>query len=305
MLLDGGLKPRVLFVGRTRYRLPLAEGLARKWDALGARLDIRVLASGVGSDERFQLVGPRRLEGPRFYAELPFRVAGRLRDFRPDAVVTESPFEAFAVWLACRLTRSKAKLVVEVHGDWRASTRLYGWRLRALAGPVADRVARFAVRRADAHRAISQHTAGLLRALGCEPDAVFPTYSDLDAFSGPRTPLPRDREILFVGVLERYKNLTMLAEAWQQVAYAVPGARLRIVGDGTLARVAAELAAPARAGIGASARRRSPRRWTRLVWSSCRRRPKVSAASRSRRSCAAVRSSRRGSGASPSSCGTA
>jgi len=35
-------KPRVLFVGRTRYRLPLADSLARKWDALSERMDLRV-----------------------------------------------------------------------------------------------------------------------------------------------------------------------------------------------------------------------------------------------------------------------
>ena len=33
----GPVTPRVLFVGRTRYRLPLPPGLARKWDALSER----------------------------------------------------------------------------------------------------------------------------------------------------------------------------------------------------------------------------------------------------------------------------
>ena len=32
------MKPRALFVGRTRYALPLAPGLARKWDAIGQRV---------------------------------------------------------------------------------------------------------------------------------------------------------------------------------------------------------------------------------------------------------------------------
>ena len=39
------MKPRVLFVGRTRYRLPLPSWLERKWDAVGDELDYRVLAS--------------------------------------------------------------------------------------------------------------------------------------------------------------------------------------------------------------------------------------------------------------------
>ena len=39
------MKRRVLFVGRTRYRLPLPSWLERKWDAVGDALDYRVLAS--------------------------------------------------------------------------------------------------------------------------------------------------------------------------------------------------------------------------------------------------------------------
>ena len=129
------MKPRVLFVGRNDYRLPLGESLARKWDALADRLELRVLASGTGSDPRFELVPPRRLEGPRFYGSLAARVAAELRSFRPDVVVTQSPFEAVAVDVARSVTRSPAKLVIEVHGDWHTSTRLYGSRARSLIGP--------------------------------------------------------------------------------------------------------------------------------------------------------------------------
>src|SRR5581483_11236723 len=56
-------KPRVLFVGRTRYRLPLSESLRKKWDALGELIDYRVLATAAddrsrGADERFALARP-------------------------------------------------------------------------------------------------------------------------------------------------------------------------------------------------------------------------------------------------------
>ena len=83
------MTPRVLFVGRTRYRLPLSESLARKWAALGEELDVRVLASGTGSDPRFRLVPPRALDGPRFYASLAPHVRSELRSFRPDVVIAE------------------------------------------------------------------------------------------------------------------------------------------------------------------------------------------------------------------------
>ena len=42
---SGAVKPRVLMVGRTRYRLPLDPALAKKFDALGSRLRLRVLGA--------------------------------------------------------------------------------------------------------------------------------------------------------------------------------------------------------------------------------------------------------------------
>jgi glycosyltransferase involved in cell wall biosynthesis len=235
-------RPRVLFVGRTRYRLPLEGPLAAKWDALSARLDLRVLASGTGYDPRFRLFRPRPLEGPLFYATLPARVARELRSFLPDAVVAESAFEAVACELARRATGSRAKLVVEVPGDWRTSTRLYGSPARAGLAPAADRLAAWALRRADAIRAVSGFTATLVRGVGREPDAVFTAYTDLGAFDGPVTPVPEEPRALFVGVLERYKNVEGLAAAWREVARRLPEAQLHLVGDGPQAEVAAALA---------------------------------------------------------------
>jgi glycosyltransferase involved in cell wall biosynthesis len=235
------VKPRVLFVGRNDYRLPLGESLARKWDALADRLELRVLASGTGSDPRFELVPPRRLEGPRFYGSLAARVAAELRSFRPDVVVTQSPFEAVAVDVARSVTRSPAKLVIEVHGDWHTSTRLYGSRARSLIGPLGDRLAGWAVRRADAHRAVSEFTAGLVRAEGREPVAVFTTYSDLGVFATPPVPVPEEPRVVFVGVLERYKNVEVLAAAWRLVADRLPEARLHLIGRGRQVEAAESL----------------------------------------------------------------
>jgi glycosyltransferase involved in cell wall biosynthesis len=236
------MRPRVLFVGRTRYRLPLSDSLARKWDALSERMELRVIASGTGAEPRFRLVPPRALDGPRFYGSLPLVVARELRSFRPDVVVAESPYEAFAVELARRAARSPAKLVVEVHGDWHVSTRLYGSPARRAVGPAGHRLAAWAMRRADGHRAVSEFTASLVRAEGREPAGVFTTYSDLGEFSGPATPVPEEPRLLFVGVLERYKNVEGLAAAWRVAARRVPGARLQLVGDGTQVEVAEALA---------------------------------------------------------------
>jgi len=167
------VKPRLLIVGRSRYRLPLEPNLERKFAALRAELELRVLASARdGSplrDDTFSLAPPRRaLDGPRFWVSLPLRVRRELAAFRPDAVLVQSPYEAAAVVLA----QPRCPVVVEIHGDWRTATRLYGSRARRPAAPLADRIARAALRRVDAVRTISSYTSSLVRAAGVEPGTV-------------------------------------------------------------------------------------------------------------------------------------
>jgi len=227
------VKARVLIVGRSRYRLPLEPNLRRKFDALAEELDVRVLASGTGGDETFHLVAHRPLDGPRFWAALPFRVRRELAGFRPDAVLTQSPYEAAAV-LAARPT---APVILEIHGDWRTATRLYGSSARRALAPLLDRIALFAIRRADAVRTISEYTTWLVRQAGVEPAATFPAFMDLDPFLGPVVPLPEQPAALFVGVLERYKDVDGLAAAWRLAAPRLPGVVLGIVGKGSRARV--------------------------------------------------------------------
>ena len=109
---DGGPPVRrLLMVGRTRYTLPLDPSLARKFDALGAQLDVRVLAArpagARGRDPRFRLYGPAapgRLEGAAFWFLLPFRVARELRSWRPDAVLSQGGQETALVLLGRALS---------------------------------------------------------------------------------------------------------------------------------------------------------------------------------------------------------
>ena len=239
----------MLFVGRTRYRVPLEPSLARKWDALARQLELRVLASsrdGSPGDEVFRLVrpAPGRLDGALFYLSLPARVARELRAFRPEVVIAESPYEAFAAEVARAVVRTRTRIVVEVHGDWRTATRLYGSPLRKLLNPLADTVAALAVRRADAARTLSPYTTTLVREIGVEPAAVFPGWTDLAAFlERPLRPLPETPRILFVGVLELYKNVEALAEAWRLAAPQLRGVVLHVVGDGTRRHVVERLLA--------------------------------------------------------------
>jgi glycosyltransferase involved in cell wall biosynthesis len=246
-------KPRLLIVGRTRYRLPLNESLERKFRALEDELQVRVLGSAQADSEtatpRFRLVRRKRpafLDGALFYLTLPALVARELRTFRPHAVITQSVYEGAAVLLAKWAVRSKARVIVDVHGDWDTATELYGSRKRRLLAPVTRRVSRFSVRRADAVRTISEFTSKRVRREGIEPASVFPAYVDFATFlETPPAHLPPSPRALFVGVLERYKNVDGLADAWRLVVQRLPDARLLVVGTGrereTIERLVTEL----------------------------------------------------------------
>jgi glycosyltransferase involved in cell wall biosynthesis len=233
-------RPRVLLVGRTRYRLPLSPGVAQKFEALAREVDVHVLGSAAAGsptrDATFTLVPvfrPRKLDGSVFWLTLPVRLARLLRELRPDAVLCQTAFEGAAALLARRVARVPAKVVVEVHGDWRTSTRLYGSPARRLVARAADAVAVAALRRGDAVRTVSPFTSGLVRDLAVEPAAEFPAFMDLVPFVGAPAALPERPVALFVGVLEGYKNVDGLAEAWRLAAPRVPGAALHVVGKGT------------------------------------------------------------------------
>jgi glycosyltransferase involved in cell wall biosynthesis len=229
------VKPRVLFVSR-RLELPLAPSLERKWDAIGAELEFRVLAGGGGGNGAFHLARELpALDGPAFFAALPVRIAMQLRDFRPAAVVAQGAHETAAALSARKLARVDTTVIADLHGDWRAPTRLYGSRLRGLLNPLADRVALAALRNADGIRTVTGYTTGLVRELGLEPADEFPAYMDFDSFlQSPLQPLPEQPQALFVGVLERYKNVDGLVEAWRRAAPRAPDARLKLIGSGAL-----------------------------------------------------------------------
>jgi glycosyltransferase involved in cell wall biosynthesis len=244
------VKRRVLFVGRSRYRLPLPGWLAKKWDAVEQELDYRVLgAAEKGSATeapRFRLRAPAAvgmLDAPLFYLRLPFEVRREIHAFEPAAVVAADPYVGAATWLGRALSGRRPRLIVEVHGDPRTFTRLYGSPARKALSQVADAVARWTLRRADATRALSNFTSSIVeQARGETATAVFPTYSDLSAFSEPLAkPVPEEHAVVFVGALEPYKNVVGLAAAWRRVARELPEAKLVVIGKGSQQRVIDDL----------------------------------------------------------------
>jgi glycosyltransferase involved in cell wall biosynthesis len=241
-------RPRVLFIGSTTFDLPLSPGLARKWDALSERLDLRVIARAGRvrePDRRFRLVGPLPpgLRGAFFYGALPLLVARELHRFHPQVVVAQSPYEAFCALPARAALRQSAKLLTELHGDWRTASRLYGSPLRRGYARIADAAAVVGLRRSDATRAVSHFTADLAEdAAGRTTTVVFPAYFDAESFvREPPRPLPERPALVWIAVLEHYKNPRLLADAWRLAAPRVPDARLVLVGRGRLQPVVDEL----------------------------------------------------------------
>jgi glycosyltransferase involved in cell wall biosynthesis len=236
------VKPRVLFVSR-RVETPLSPSLERKWNAIGDELDYRVLAGGTGGNGTFRLVGKLPVfDGAAFFAALPARIARQLRAFRPHAVLAQGAHEAAAALTARKLAQVETAVIADIHGDWRTPTRLYGSRVRSVLNPLADRTALTALRHADGIRTVTAYTSDLVRELGLEPTDEFPAYMDFDSFlQTPPQPLPDRPHALFVGVLERYKNVDGLAAAWRRAAPRVPDAELQLVGAGTLQLFVEEL----------------------------------------------------------------
>jgi glycosyltransferase involved in cell wall biosynthesis len=228
---------RVLFVARNRYRVPLSPSLQLKWGALARVFDLRVLASSPNrsrGDETFRLRPRSVLDGPLFWLTFPARIKREVRAFRPNAIVAQSPFEAAAALIA----RTGVPVIVELHGDWRTFGRLYGSGARRAIARAADAVGTWAVRRATKVRVVSPYTERLAHEVGRPPAGVFPAFMDLEPFAAPPKPLPEEPVALFIGVLEPYKNIDGLAEAWR---LARPKAELRIVGKGTRTDVVSSL----------------------------------------------------------------
>ena len=288
-----GERPRVLIVSAAeRAAAPARTDPAL--DALREEVDYCVIAPGErGAPIRRAAVGPGSIQLVRrwpgfldplfFYGGLPFRVPRLVRRFRPGAVIAESPYIGFFVLVAMSLRRrDRPSIVVEMHGDWRTATRHGGSRLRVLVAPLADWAARYALRHADALRAVSPFTAELAgREAGLPTVESFPAYIDLGAFTGrPPAPLPEQPTLLFVGMLERSKGVTALADAWPR-SPIVFRRRVSCSSDAAPSRTSSTAFAmtiPGASSTSSSARpRASPSAWTGQRASSSRRAPRVSA----------------------------
>ena len=105
---------------------------------------------------------------------------------------------------------------------------------RVIARP-ADAAATWALRRAERVRAVSVALEELARDAGYTgPVDRHVTYSEFDVFlDTPPVDPPARPVVAFVGVLERYKAVDVLLDAWPAVVARVPDAQLVLVGAGS------------------------------------------------------------------------
>jgi glycosyltransferase involved in cell wall biosynthesis len=184
----------------------------------------------------FPALRPAFLGGVLFYSAAT--LVAQLWAIRNSAqvIVCQSPFEGFGALLYRKMIPKgrRALVQVEVHGDWRTAPRLYGSQGRRLLAPITDRIACWALRRADRVRVVSDWLGTLVREAGYDGSMdTYLTYTDFSQFTDPPVkPLPTMPCVIYVGVLQRYKGVDVLLRAWRDVARDIPDAQLTIVGDG-------------------------------------------------------------------------
>jgi glycosyltransferase involved in cell wall biosynthesis len=239
-------RPRAIFIGKTGVPSRPGEDIRRKFEILLRHVVPTFVVSGrpgwryIGTTRVISLpaLNPPAVGGLLFYSIAPFVGMGLALTRRRPALVCQSPYEAFGPLLLSQLLprELRPKVAVEVHGDWRTAPRLYGSRARTLIAPFSDRLAAWALQRADRIRAVGNYTEDLVKSLPHRGEMDrFLAFSDFATFLGdPPTDLPRDPNVAFVGVLERYKGIDVLIDAWPSIVEREPASVLWIAGDGTL-----------------------------------------------------------------------
>ena len=223
------------------------------------------------------------LDGPAFYAALPFRVARELRTLQPDAVLVQGAHETALRSARAAAGRRARPSILDLHGDWRAATRLYGLAVRRLLDPVGDVVSPLRGpprrRRPDDLRV---RRAGSCASSAVEPAAVFPAFVDVGAFpASPPAPLPRAAARALrrrARALQGLRRASRPPGGWSRRACPMRGSA--VVGRGSVAHVPARSSRdlPAQTSWTPRCRRHGwPRRSTTRRCSSCPPVPKASA----------------------------
>jgi glycosyltransferase involved in cell wall biosynthesis len=239
------MRPRLCFVGTTRYPVPLDRSTARKFAALAPLGDAVVVAFAGGlrprhvRDAAELLLLPNLPGAPLrvllYLTAVPWLVLWLVWSRGVDVLIAQSPYEAVPAALAkglARLLGRRIVLVVESHGDFEVSLFLQR-RIRGAAVYrfLMRRACRFAFRHGDLFRAISTFTREQV-ARWAPGRAVlqFPTWSDLDVFFAATEPAAEAPVVLYAGLLIPRKGVHHLLHAFGTLANAFPDATLVLAG---------------------------------------------------------------------------
>ena len=155
----------------------------------------------------------------------------RLPDGPFDVVTSQDPFaRGVYAWIVAR--RRGARFNVQVHADLHAQSF------------VRRCIATFILRRADSVRVVSEKLKAQVLAFGVRvPITVLPIFVDVATFSSVVLREHTDKNILWIGRLEREKDPLLAIDVLKEVLREVPDARLKMVGDGSLRDAVAKRAA--------------------------------------------------------------
>lgn len=251
---------RVCWVDTMRYTQPLTASQSKKWQRLTQDLDVDITVTSFSPDLR-----PRRFDEYAHFYQWPALPLAPLRyltaylvapvlafwlimTHHVNVLVAHDPYIGCAAALAkivARLFGRRVGLVVETRGDLEQG--LFMQRdipFKPLVRRLMRLTAAYALRHADALRAVSQSSQAQLQALAPDkPIMCFMSWTDSSAFVEimPEAPVSQRREIVYAGVLVPRKGVHHLLDALAQIRDQIPQAHLSIIGKASNTDYAREL----------------------------------------------------------------
>ncbi|MEM9568818.1 MAG: glycosyltransferase family 4 protein [Cyanobacteria bacterium P01_E01_bin.34] len=179
-------------------------------------------------------LGIPRLNEPVRMTKTIYAIYKTFRSIKPDIVQTQSTFCNVWARLAAKLARVPV-VIMTINFDEP--------KRRKLLQPFFGAMHRWLATSTDAYVCIAPHLVKeQLRPYEWSRAEIIPPFFDLNRFLAGRTDLPEIRALTdsacpligLVGRLEYNKGHTIAIAAMREIVNAVPGARLKIVGAGSL-----------------------------------------------------------------------
>ena len=227
------MKFRVLFIGVSNYDQPLDATEEKKFTLLEKIADVKVLAFS-------NQLKPKCFFQKSYFYLLPGIKNSLLRYLliviigsilatwlvlqkRIDFIVAQSPYEALAGYISKRIARlfgSDVYLIIEAHGDFE--NFLFVQNKVFLAGftrKMMSLIAHLTLTNADALRAVSNSTEGLLKKIApTKPLIKFPGWTDIDVFLEQTKINSKENFIVFAGSLIPLKGVHILISAFATIS---------------------------------------------------------------------------------------